>query len=184
MTGIYDDRILGFTAEWITTNDLCRLVKGDKSGVIPAIKELEDMGYLEMKTNGHVKEYKRVDKAQNRNQFEVMMATFDLNKSIAMGEMVRLNYSITTKNGILTKNGETLLDYIQTELIDRSFMVMSRLRYQQVLKLLPHTVMNKRLQTIQKFVDGVMESLEPLKNEKLILERFQNHTHTLEPFKI
>jgi hypothetical protein len=107
-----------------------------------------------------------------------------LNKSIAMGEMVRLNYSITTKNGILTKNGETLLDYIQTELIDRSFMVMSRLRYQQVLKLLPHAVMNKRLQTIQKFVDGVMESLEPLKNEKLILERFQNHTHKLEPFKV
>ena len=63
-------------------------------------------------------------------------------------------------------------------------MVMSRLRYQQVLKLLPNTVMNKRLQTIQKFVDGVMESLEPLKNEELILERFQNHTHKLEPFKV
>jgi hypothetical protein len=184
LTGIYDDRILGFTAEWVSTNDLCSQVKGDKAGVIPAIKELEDMGYLEMRTNGYLKEYKRIDKAQDSKQFDVMMATFDLNKTIAMGEMIRLDYSITTKNGILTKKGETLLDYVQTELIDRSFMVMSRLRYQQVLKLLPHAVMNKRLQTIQKFVDGVMESLEPLKNEKLILERFQNHTHKLEPFKV
>ena len=184
MTGIYDDRILGFTAEWISTNDLCKLVKGDKAGVIPAIKELVDMGYLEMRTNGYLKEYKRVDKAQDTKQFDVMMATFDLNKQIAIDEMKHLNYSIVTKNGILTKKGEKLLDYVQTELIDRSFMVMTRLRYQQVLKLLPHAVMNKRLQTIQKFVDGIMESLEPLKNEKLILEKFQNHTHKLEPFKV
>jgi len=184
LTGIYDDRILGFTAEWISTNDLCTAVKGDKSGIIPAIKELEDMGYLEMRTNGYLKEYKRVDKAQNRNQFDVMMATFELNKEIAIKEMGHLNYSITTKNEILTKKGEVLLDYVQIELIDRSFMVMSRLRYQQVLKLLPHAVMNRRLHIIQKFVNDVMESLEPLKNEKLILERFQNHTHKLEPFKV
>jgi len=43
---------------------------------------------------------------------------------------------------------------------------------------------SRRLQIIQKFVDGVIESLEPLNNEKLILERFQNHTHKLEPFKV
>ncbi len=184
MTGIYDDRILGFTAEWIATNDLCTLVKGDKAGVIRAIKELEDMGHLEMRTNGYIIEYKRIDKAQDSKQFDVMMATFDLNKDIALKEMKHLKYSITSKNGILTKKGETLLDYVQTELIDRSFMVMSRLRYQQILKLLPHTVMNRRLQIIQKFVDGVMESLELLNNEKLILERFQNHTHKLEPFKV
>jgi len=184
LTGIYDDRILGFTNEWIIKSDIHRLVKGDKSGVFKAINELLDMGYLEMRTDGYVQEYKRIDKAQDSKQFDVMMATFDLNKQIAIEEMKHLNYSITTKHGILTKKGEILLDYVQTELIDRSIMVMSRLRYQQILKLLPHAVMNRRLHLIQKFIDGVMESLELLNNEKLILEKFQNHTHKLEPFKV
>ena len=148
-----------------------------------AINELVDMGYLEMRTDGYVQEYKRIDKAQTQNQFDVMMATFDLNKQIAIDEMKHLKYSIATKNGILTKKGEKLLDYIQDELIDRAFMVMSRLRYQQVLKLLPSSVMHKRLRTIENFVNGVMESLQPLKCEKLILERFQNHSHRFD-FKI
>ena len=63
-------------------------------------------------------------------------------------------------------------------------MVMSRIKYQDTLKLLPHSVVNKRLQRIDEFVDSVMKSLAPLKQEKLILERFQNHTHKLEPFKV
>ena len=92
--------------------------------------------------------------------------------------------TITTKKGILTKRGEALLDWIQAELLDRAFMVMSRIKYQDTLKLLPHSVVNKRLQRIDEFVDSVMKSLSPLKQEKLILERFQNHTHKLEPFKI
>ena len=187
MTGIYDDRILGFTANWISTNDLCKLVKGDNAGIKGkkgALTELVDMGYLETRTNGYIIEYKRIDKGQDSKQFDVMMATFELNKEIAINEMNHLNYYITTKNGILTKKGEKLLDYIQSELLDRSFMVMTRLKYQQTLKLLPHAVINKRLQTIQKFIDSVMKSLEVLNNEKLILERFQNHTHTLQPFKV
>lgn len=92
--------------------------------------------------------------------------------------------TIVTKKGILTKRGEALLDWIQNELIDRAFMVMTRLKYQDTLKLLPHSVVNKRLQRIDEFVDSVMKSLVPLKQEKLILERFQNHTHKIEPFKI
>jgi len=52
------------------------------------------------------------------------------------------------------------------------------------LKLLPHSVIKQRLQIIQNFIDSVMESLEPLKNDKLIREHFQNHTHKLESFKV
>jgi len=64
LTGTYDDRILAFTAEWITTNDLCRLVHGSKSGIIPAIKELLDLGYLETKTDGYIIQYRRMTRHQ------------------------------------------------------------------------------------------------------------------------
>ena len=45
-------------------------------------------------------------------------------------------------------------------------MLMTRVKYQQTLKLLPHSVGNKRVYSIQKFVDGVLKDLEVLKNEK------------------
>jgi hypothetical protein len=63
-------------------------------------------------------------------------------------------------------------------------MLMTRVKYQQTLKLLPYTVGNKRVHRIQKFIDDVLKDLEVLKNEKLIMERFQNHTHKLQPFKV
>ena len=183
MTGIYDDRILSFTNEWINTNDLCKLVKGDRTKIIPACKELVELGYFDMKTDGYVKRYKILDKAQSQKQFDHLIELFESNKLIAIDEINEMK-TIVTKKGILTKRGEALLDWIQSELIDRSFMVMTRLKYQDTLKLLPHSVVNKRLQRIDQFVDSVMKSLAPLKQEKLILERFQNHTHKIEPFKI
>jgi len=187
LTGIYDDRILAFTAEWISTNDLCRLIHGDNSkikGDKGALRELVDSGYLETRTNGYIIEYRRIDKAVSNNQFDVMIATFELNKETVLDEMKHLDYSIATKLGILTRKGEELLDFIQTELLDRPFMLMTRVKYQQTLKLLPHSIGNKRVYRIQKFIDDVMKDLEVLKNEKLIMERFQNHTHKLQPFKV
>ena len=178
LTGIYDDRILSFTNDWINTNE--RLVKGDKARIIPACKELVELGYLDMKTDGYVKRYKRLDKAQSQKQFDNLIDLFESNKLIAIDEINEMK-TIVTKKGILTKRGEALLDWIQNELIDRAFMVMTRLKYQDTLKLLPHSVV---LQRIDEFVDSVMKSLSPLKQEKLILERFQNHTHKIQPFKI
>ena len=183
MTGIYDDRILSFTNDWINTNDLVRRVKGDKTKIIPACKELVELGYLDMKTDGYVKRYKRLDKAQSQKQFDHLIELFESNKLIAIDEINEMK-TLVTKKGILTRRGEALLDWIQSELIDRSFMVMTRLKYQDTLKLLPHSIVNKRLQRIDEFVNSVMKCLAPLKQEKLILERFQNHTHKLEPFKI
>ena len=136
-----------------------------------------------MKTDGYVKRYKRIDKAQSQRDFDRLIELLESNKLIAIDEINEMK-TIVTKKGILTKRGEALLDWIQSELIDRSFMVMTRLKYQETLKLLPHNVVNIRLQRIQQFIDSVMKCLAPLKQEKLIMERFQNHTHKLEPFKI
>ena len=67
-TGIYDDRILANTLEWISTNELCRLIKGDKTRIIPALKDLKDMGALESRTVGNLIEYRRVDRAIDHKQ--------------------------------------------------------------------------------------------------------------------
>ena len=187
-TGIYDDRILANTAEWISTNQLCSLIKGDNTkikGTNGALRDLKDMGYLESRNVGNLIEWRRVDRAIDHHQFDIMMASiFVFSRDIAFDEMKKMNYSITTKNGILTKKGEELLDYVQSELIDRSFMIMTRLKYQETLKMLPSTVVTRRLQTIQKFIDSVMKELDKFENEELIKEQFQNHVHKLQPFKV
>ena len=184
-TGIYDDRILANTAEWISTNALCRLVKGDKTRIIPALRDLKDMGHLETRTVGNLIEYRRVDRAIDNHQFDVMMASiFEFGKDTAFEEMKKMNYSMTTKNKKITKKGKELLAYIQSDLFDRSFLIMTRLRYQEILKMLPHTVINQRLQKIQKFIDSVMKELDKFEEKELIKEQFQNHTHKLQPFKI
>ena len=143
------------------------------------------MGYLESRNVGNLIEWRRVDRAIDHHQFDIMMASiFVFSRDIAFDEMKKMNYSITTKNGILTKKGEELLDYVQSELIDRSFMIMTRLKYQETLKMLPSTVVTRRLQTIQKFIDSVMKELDKFENEELIKEQFQNHVHKLQPFKV
>ena len=187
MTEIYDDRIYANTTQWINTNPLCRLINGNKSAIIPAIKELVKRGYLETQPNKFGKpEYRRIDKAQSDEHFDNMMSVkgaFEKNKQTAITRMKDLNL-IVTKEGKLTKKCDALLDWIQSELLDMAFMIMIRFKYQDTLKLLPHSVVNKRIQIIQNFIDSVMESLKPLKNEKLIREHFQNHTHQLAGFKV
>ena len=184
-TGIYDDRILANTAEWISTNALCTLIKGDKTRIIPALRDLKDMGHLETRTVGNLIEYRRVDRAIDNHQFDVMMASiFEFGKDTAFEEMKKMNYSMTTKNKKITKKGKELLAYIQSDLFDRSFLIMTRLRYQEILKMLPHTVINQRLQKIQKFIDSVMKELDKFEEPELIKEQFQNHVHKLQPFKV
>jgi hypothetical protein len=187
-TGIYDDRILANTSEWISTNELCTLIKGDNTkikGANGALRDLKDMGQLETRTVGNLIEYRRIDQAIDNHQFDVMMASiFEYGKDIAFEEMKKMNYSMTTKNKKITKKGKELLDYVQSDLFDRSFMVMTRLRYQEILKMLPHTVINQRLQTIQKFIESVMKELDKFEEPEIIKEQFQNHTHKLEPFKV
>ena len=176
---------MGLTAEWIRTNELARRAKADKQGMSNAARDLKDMGYLESRAVGNLIEYRRIDKAIDNYQFDVMMASiFEFPKDKAFDEMKRLNYSVTSKNGILTKKGEELLDYVQSELLDRAFMILTRLKYQEALKMLPTTVVNRRLRVIQKYIDNVMKELSKFKDDEIIREQFQNHVHRFEPFKV
>ena len=77
-----------------------------------------------------------------------------------------------------------MLNWVQSELLDRPFMITIRIKYQGRLGLLLPTVMNQRVKVLEKRIDEVMKELATLKNDKMIKEYFQNHTHRLEPFKI
>jgi hypothetical protein len=113
------------------------------------------------------------------------MNNLEASKQTALSEIKKMSNRITTKKTKkITKRGIRLLNWIQSELLDMTFMVMIRFKYQDTLKLLPHSVINQRLQTIQNFIDSVMNELTVFKNEKLIREYFQNHTHTLQSFKV
>ena len=98
MTGIYDDRILSFTNDWVGTNELCRLVKGDKPRVIKAVKDLIKLEYLEMKTDGYVKRYRRLDKAQRQNHFDHLIELYESNKLIAIDEINEMKTIVTNAN--------------------------------------------------------------------------------------
>ena len=188
MIGIYEDRILNLTTRWTRRTSILRAIPGDPTGISKDLQALIDRKWLEKRTvksqsGQNVDEYRRIDIPQNKDQFDSMMKFFENNKQLAIKEIKNLNL-IVTKKGKLTKKCEALLNGIQSELLDMAFMVMIRFKYQDTLKLLPHNVINQRLQIIQKFVDSVMESLEPWKNDKLIREHFQNHTHQLAAFKV
>ena len=140
------------------------------------------MGHLVSQRVDNTIEYRKTNKGQSDKDFDKLIELFEDNKLIAIKEMKEMKP--VTIEGIFTKEGITLLDWIQSELLDRAFMVMSRIKYQGVLEILPQVVANKRLERIDEFVDSVMKLLEPLNEKKLILERFQNNTHKLEHFKI
>lgn len=181
---------MAFTSpiDWTKRPDILRAIPGDPSGISKDLQALLGLKWLEKRTvkskNGqNVNEYRRIDIPQNKDQFDSMMKFFEDNKQLAINKIKDLNL-IVTKKGKLTKKCDALLDWIQSELLDMAFMVMIRFKYQDTLKLLPHSVINQRLQIIQNFVDSVMESLRPLKNDKLIREHFQNHTHQISAFKV
>ena len=175
---------------WNSRTNILRNISGDPTGISKDLQELVGMKWLEMRTGKSesgqtVNEYRRIDIPQTKDQFDSMMGGLVDRKQFAIKEMKKMKYCITTpKTKKITKKGIRLLNWIQSELLDRAFMVMIRFKYQDTLKLLPHSVINQRLQTIQNFIDGVMKELTVFKNEKLIKEYFQNHTHQLAGFKI
>ncbi len=182
MTTHYDDKILENTSEWITTNDLARSVKGDKTGIIQSAKNLESIGYLESKKVGNTTQYKRNDIADSEINFNYMIKTIETNQQVELDEIKKMSYHITSKKGKLTKRGKDLLDHIQSE-VDRMYMVIVRMSYQDKLDLIPHQTAEKRIKTIQTLIDKIMSKLLKFDNQTVIKEYFQNHSKELK-FKI
>ena len=190
LEGIYFDRILDLTSFWIGKSRILSSIRGDPTGITNDLKELLRLEWIEKQdgiaySGQKIVEYRRKDIPQTLDQLDNIMTTFEDNKETAIEEMKKIKYCITTKNPKkISKRGKDLLSWIQSELVDRAFMVTIRIKYQGRLGLLHPSVMNQRVKVVEKFIDGVMKELTLFKNDKIIQEYFQNHTHKLEPFKI
>ncbi len=175
---------------WTSKRVILSTIHGDPTGITHDLKQLLRLEWIEKRdgiadSGQKIVEYRRKDIPQTLDQLENIMDTFENNKETAIEEMKKMKYCITTKNPKkISKKGKDLLSWIQSELIDRAFMVTIRIKYQGRLELLHPSVMNQRVKVVEKFIDEVMKELTLFKNDKIIQEYFQNHTHKLEPFKI
>jgi hypothetical protein len=190
LEGTYYDRILNMTSFWTPKGNILRSIGGNPTGITNDLKELLRLEWIEKKdgiaeSGQKIVLYRRIDMSQTLDQLENIMTTFELNKETAIEEMIKMKYCITTKNPKkISKKGKELLSWIQSELLDSAFMVTIRIKYQGTLGLLLPSVMNQRVKVVERFIDEVMKELALFKNDKMIKEYFQNHTHKLEPFKI
>ena len=178
------------TSFWTPKGNILSSIGGNPTGITNDLKGLLRLEWIEKKdgiaeSGQKIVLYRRIDMPQTLEQFNNAMDNFDDNLEEAIKEMKKMKYCITTKNPKkISKRGKDLLSWIQSELVDRAFMVTIRIKYQGRLGLLHPSVMNQRVKVVEKFIDGVMKELTLFKNDKIIQEYFQNHTHKLEPFKI
>lgn len=186
MTTIYDDKILNLTSNWRATNDIVRKVGGDKSGIIQALKRLLEIGYLETKPDTNKIVYKRKDTAQSEFDFLQMMAVFEMNQKTELNVIKQIP-TIMMNDGVrFRKKGLELLEHIQEE-VNRAYMVIIRLDYQQKLEIIPYKIAKDRKEKLDKYIQKIMSTiLNKYQEEKIrtsIQEYFQSHTMKLE-FKI
>lgn len=186
MTTHYDDKILNLTSNWRATNDIVRKVGGDKTGIIQALKRLLEMGYLETKPDTNKIVYKRKDTAQSEFDFIKMMEIFEMNQKTELNVIKQIP-TIMMKDGKgFRKKGLELLEHIQEE-INRAYMVIIRLDYQQKLEIIPYKIAKDRKEKLDKYIQKIMSTIlnkyQEKKTRTSIQEYFQSHTIKLE-FKI
>ena len=186
MTTIYDDKILNLTSNWRTTNDIVRKVGGDKSGIIEALKRLLEIGYLENKPDTNKILYKRKDTAQSEFDFLQMMAVFEMNQKTELNVIKQIP-TIMMNDGVrFRKKGLELLEHIQEE-VNRAYMVIIRLDYQQKLEIIPYKIAKERKEKLDKYIQKIMSTILNKYQESItktsVQEYFQSHTMKLE-FKI
>ena len=186
MTTIYDDKILNLTSNWRATNDIVRKVGGDKSAIIQAVKRLLEIGYLETKPDTNKILYKRMDTAQNEFDFLQMMEVLEINQKTELNVIKQIP-TIMMGDGVrFRKKGLELLEHIQEE-VNRAYMVIIRMDYQQKLGIIPYKIAKERKEKLDRYIEKIMSTIlnkyQERKTRTAIHVYFQNHTMKLE-FKI
>lgn len=174
----YDDKILEFTPEWISTNDLIRKIRGNKTLILKSIKNNQ---FIDSRRKGNKIEYKRNDNSENELGFLGTMKVFEWNQKVELDKIKRLDTIIEIDNK-LTEDGKDLLDHVQDQ-VDRSYTVIIRMNYQAHLKVIPQRTANERTKQLQDHIDKIMKALMSKYDNDLIKNYFQNHVKRLE-FKI
>jgi hypothetical protein len=89
--------------------------------------------------------------AQTDEDFQSILKIFEINQKTVLTEIKKLPYQIRTESRSRSRTGsykltprvKDLFKLIQSE-IDRAINVMAELKDQELLKLIPHTTVNKR----------------------------------------
>ena len=120
--------------------------------------------------------------SQTDENFQLILKTFEINKTTILDEIKKLQYNLRTETRSrsrsgsykLTRRAKDLFKLVQTE-IDSAMVVMVELRNQELLDLIPHTTVNRRLQSIQKIMNKIFDALDKFDDQEIIQEHFQFH---------
>ena len=120
--------------------------------------------------------------AQTDENFQLILKTFEINKKTILDEIKKLQYNLRTETRSrsrsgsykLTRRAKDLFKLVQAE-IDSAMVVMVELRDQELLELIPHTTVNRRLQSIQKIMNKIFDALDKFDDQEIIQEHFQFH---------
>ena len=127
--------------------------------------------------------------AQTDEDFQSILKIFEINQKIVLTEIKKLPYQIRTESRSRSRTGsykltprvKDLFKLIQDE-IDRAITVMAGLKDQELLKLIPHTTVNKRLQSILKIMDTTFTALGKFNDQEIIQEYFYSHIQKITKF--
>lgn len=176
MTTYYDDKILTYTSQWITTNGLVRCVRGNKTRIVKAIHDLESEGYLESRKVGNTIQYSRKDNVETNYNFNKLIDVFQMNQNVEFDEIEKIK-DLKTKSGKLSKRSRDLLEHIE-EQVDSAYKITIRTKYQEKLGLIPYRIAQKRIEILESIISKIMNTINTKYSEdvKLIQEYFQNHS--------
>ena len=120
--------------------------------------------------------------SQTNEDFQLILKTFEINKKTILDEIKKLQYNLRTETRSrsrsgsykLTRRAKDLFKLVQAQ-IDSAMAVMVELRDQEILELIPHTTVNRRLQSIQKIMNTIFNALDKFDDQEIIQEHFQFH---------
>jgi hypothetical protein len=126
---------------------------------------------------------------QTEEDFQSILKIFENNQKIILTEIKKLPYQIRTESRTRSRTGsykltprvKDLFKLIQTE-IDTAITVIAGLKDQELLKLIPHTTVNRRLQPILKIMDTIFTALDKFDDQEIILEHFHVHIQKISEF--
>ena len=126
---------------------------------------------------------------QTEEDFQSILKIFENNQKIILTEIKKLPYQIRTESRTRSRTGsykltprvKDLFKLIQAE-IDRAITVMAELKDQELLKLIPHTTVNKKIQPILKIMDITFTALDKFDDQEIIQEYFHAHIQKISEF--
>ena len=126
---------------------------------------------------------------QTDEDFQSILKIFENNQKIILTEIKKLPYQIRTESRTRSRTGsykltprvKDLFKLIQAE-IDRAITVMAELKDQELLKLIPHTTVNKKIQPILKIMDITFTALDKFDDQEIIQEYFHAHIQKISEF--